>query len=685
MRALQTLFTGPTNRKRGNPIPILARALCTTLLFAGLFVSAVPELGAQTPKPVGADEVNLQTVIGFSNRFRLGRWAPVTVIVENHGPDLVGQLEVTTTGGAAFFGGTYSTTHRRNLVLADGSRKRFRFTVLLESFSHPLAVRVLANGQVVASQALELRHRFTERSLVLALSRDADLDYLNSAKDGGLRVVYPHPELLPDRMQAYDGVSAVILHGVSLQRLSPRQYQALVRWLADGGVLAVSGGPGYAVLRTPRLDALLPATPSGLAHVDAGAQFNIETVAPLHAPQGFTVHQLTSLRGDVSVRAGDIPLVVSRAHGKGRVVYLSFDVGRAPFSNWNGMERLWARALALPPTVDEPLLVGEVSNDNPVFAYLQSRQAQFPGLGIVLVFLTLYLGALATGYRLVKTGMRGTLAHVGMFWIGPVFFAGAAFHVFGVLLFSQGATAVAFSVIEPLPDRQHARLDLDLGLFSTRQRLANITYSGAEPALRPVFGTRGDGQTSSWIFAAGSPSLARPERAQAYVVNVLEGYDVVPFDWAASVTRTATGVRVRLRNDAGIASSDAWIVLPEGVFELGPIADGADFTQVIGADTQPLANADSDWRSSLADVMFPDGSAPWPTQAVLIGKLQAFQSGEYPAPGEALVIARTESPLRLVVSKPRVRPRAAGILVARVPIGGRPRVGQGPVGGGGMR
>ena len=100
------------------------------------------------------------------------------------------------------------------------------------------------------------------------------MDYLNEGAANGLRVVYPHPELLPVHWRGYDAVSAIVVHGISLERLSASQFDALDKWIAQGGILAVSGGPDYALLRSPRLAALLPGRPLGMTRIDAGALRN---------------------------------------------------------------------------------------------------------------------------------------------------------------------------------------------------------------------------------------------------------------------------------------------------------------------------------------------------------------------------------------------------------------------------
>ena len=65
--------------------------LQTILLLSGVMTHA------QTVDPAAGERLEIQTVLGFSNTFRLGRWTPLTVIVTNHDNNLTGEIEVEVT------------------------------------------------------------------------------------------------------------------------------------------------------------------------------------------------------------------------------------------------------------------------------------------------------------------------------------------------------------------------------------------------------------------------------------------------------------------------------------------------------------------------------------------------------------------------------------------------------------
>ena len=126
----------------------------------------------------------------------------------------------------------------------------------------------------------------------------------------------------------------MIVHGMSLEDLNRRQFIALKKWLAQGGRLAVSGGPDYALLRTPRLAELLPASPTGLLTVTDGGAIGraMGQTVPLRAP--FHLHRLNAYRGHTVFGTDAQPLVVEASSGLGLIAYLSFDIASPPFDRW---------------------------------------------------------------------------------------------------------------------------------------------------------------------------------------------------------------------------------------------------------------------------------------------------------------------------------------------------------------
>jgi hypothetical protein len=614
------------------------------------------------PQGMSAGAVDIAAVVGFSDTFQPGRWTPLSVTVTNRGDDLTGELEVQVTGGDELRGRPFITSYRRELELRRDSRKTLQFTVFPQRTSHPLVFRVLSGGRELARSEVDLHTRFTAGRLLLVLSRDADLGYLNDGAANGLRVLYPHPELLPVHWRGYDAVAAVVLHGVSLERLSESQFDALHKWIAQGGILAVSGGPDYALLRSPRLAALLPGRPSGMVRVDAVAlqrafSASLDVSRPVH------VNRLGDFRGHARLRAGEMALIVERTLGLGRVVYLAFDVAGHPFNSWDGMRGLWLDSLSLPPPTPASPGVTKPVLDSPLPPLIRTESANFPSHATVLFFLALYLGLLLAGYRLPVRGTRLTSLWS---WAAPVLFAAAAWLLFGPPTFPRGATAVTVAVIEPLPDSIYARLELDLGVYANRSGALRLEYRGAEPVLYPSRRAQREGNAEDWVFGEGPRRFVEPVDRRRYVLHTLEGEDVIAFHLEASVHDEPMGPRLVLDNASGRALEDLWLVFGGYAYELGSIAGGARVERGLVRRTHGVEVGEASWRRVLRPPTGVPAPALAPSRIVLERRSQVTGKGGYPGPGHALLVAYTASPLQPARASSRWPSRGRALVAFQV-------------------
>lgn len=597
------------------------------------------------PRAMAANAVDIAAVVGFTDTFQPGRWTPLSVTVTNHGGDLSGELEVQITGGDELRGRLFVTFHRRKLELHRDSRKTLQFTVLPQGLSHPLVMRVRSGGRELARAEVDLRTRFAAERLLLVLSRDADLDYLNDGAANGLRVLYPHPELLPMHWRGYDAVAAIVVHGVSLERLSASQFDALHKWIAQGGILAVSGGPDYALLRSPRLAVLLPGLPLGVTRVNAGAlqrafSASLDVSRPVH------VNRLGAFRGRASLRAGTVPLIVEHTLGLGRVLYLTFDVAGYPFDRWDGMRELWLDSLRMPPATKSSLSVAEPVLESPLPPLIRAEATNFPSPATVLYFLALYLGLLLAGYRISVRGTRRRWLAPLWSWAAPVLFAPTAWLLFGPAAFPRGATAVAVAVIEPFPDSIYARLGLDVGVYANRSGALRLEYRGAEPVLYPPRQAQRDGKVENWVFGEGPRRFLEPLDRRRYVLHALEGEDVIAFHLEASVHDEPMGPRLVLDNASGRTLKDLLLVFDGYAYELGSIAAGARVERGLVRRTHGVEVGEASWQRVLRPPPGVPVQTPAPTRMLLERKSQEMRESGYPGRGHALLIGYTESPFR---------------------------------------
>lgn len=636
--------------------------------------SAAESASSPVPGLAAGASIDVRVSLGFSGVFRLGTWAPLTVTLENRRSGLRGHLEVRVPDGDELGGHAFTNIHRRPVDLPGGSRKRFHFTVYLKSFSRPIEVRVVAGGRERARERIDLRNGVTNARIVLVLGRDADLDYLNDEAGRRLRVLYPRAERLPEHWVGYEGVSVLVMHGLSLEGLSTRQYGALTKWLAGGGILAVSGGPDYGLLRTPRLASLLPGPPRGLTRLADGRAAGSSLGAPLPASRPFHVNRVPDYEGRVLYRAGRTPLVIERSFGRGRVLYLTFDISRYPFDGWPGMTQVWHALFDLPPRESLSARLMNEGEASALPGLIQDSPLSFPEHPVVLVFVVLYLGCVTAACDLRPGSARARRRLSWLRWSAPLLFAPGAWFLFGPLLFPPGPVAVVAARISPHPEGPLADLDLEIALFSSTEAPLRLDYAAPEPALRAPGPGAAPRRSGDWRHEEGAlGGSIEPAARGRYRLHTLEGRDVIAWDLHASLSEARDGFELIVGNRSGRALHQVWLVLGGNAHPLESLPPDGESKRIPVRERDAMALRDRSWRRLLAsapDARFARSDAHADMIARELARLR--ESGGL-SEGEAVLLGFSPSPLRLTGPSAAWRRHELALVLMRIPVPRRVR------------
>lgn len=101
--------------------------------------------------------------------------------------------------------------------------------------------------------------------------------------------------------------------------------------------------------------------------------------------------------GNVVLKLGDAPIVISAPRGRGTLTILAFSPEREPFRTWKNRSWFWARVIGIPPellTEEGPIRRSGTSLDGLFGAMLDSRQVRKLPIGALLLLLVVYLAVI---------------------------------------------------------------------------------------------------------------------------------------------------------------------------------------------------------------------------------------------------------------------------------------------------
>ena len=194
---------------------------------------------------------------------------------------------------------------------------------------------------------------------------------------------------LPETWYGYDSVKLLILQADTIRQLRDRQFQALSRWLKQGGYLVVGTGLNYGSLGDKRLQEILPLRIAGHQQLSELKSLGPFCGRELTGNEPFLVLKTRIDDSKILLKENDIPIITRKNLAFGQTIFLSFDFNTPPFSRWDGRRMFWNKIISLQPKIDRPMI--EVDDQQIVNSMLAGIPLEFPDYKAVVIFVAAYL------------------------------------------------------------------------------------------------------------------------------------------------------------------------------------------------------------------------------------------------------------------------------------------------------
>ena len=358
------------------------------LLWVNVAVVAPHFTVAQVPfgsTAVTAPSIELSLQFGFAGKWKLGHVCPVRV-------DIIG-LDLQKTESQA----SESLTVALQTLDGDGVTVSYerqlnesQFTQLESgAFSVWIPIRIGRQQAAVTLRVLSGTDRLiaarrfeadefptalpSTQPLIVAVGSTQGVETASSANLEGTATTFTTATIkaaedLPDSFLCYSSCDLVILPSNDLgllQSIRPAQWQALDRWLRDGGACLISLGPNSQQLSPLKeFAALLPGEVLDFGKVTNPGPLESNVVGTKDPIEPFEVTRVVAGLATVDLTLQDslnrrLPWLSRYAHGFGTIQLVASDLEQPAFAQWPDRNKLWR--LLLSRTID--LGVAEKSLD----------------------------------------------------------------------------------------------------------------------------------------------------------------------------------------------------------------------------------------------------------------------------------------------------------------------------------
>ena len=467
------------------------------------------------PVSVAVGAVGIEDVtFGFSDGYKVGTWAPLTVTVQNQDAGTVfrGELVVEVRN---FSSDTPIERYAASLHLIGLDQQRKNLYVYCPKNATQLVIRLVpftrsettrlggtASGLVKDILLPTPVARKDYLVLVLApsgdkLKRFVDKKQLAVSGDPQVHVAYlPNSTALPRDWIGYNAVDVLVVREVGLtdRRILKAQQTAMLDWILRGGTLIVSGGSSFNYLQDSFIESFLPVELKGVKKTDAIPAVVLEQLNRMAASRyssqqegvtlpedlltegfqqpmagsQFTCIQFAPKAGcEVLIGTTDQIYVAKRSLGDGRIICLAFDYNAPPFGvpqkrpNSSFAEAFWhglLRSHGKSPRLLADRYALALQHEAKIHKhFLSEMPTRVPLIKLLVILLPIYL--LGFGGFLLYFGKSKQRSRT--YWIG-----GGGFVLFSVITIASAQTvwfpntvrADRLSIVSVYPERQRAHL-----------------------------------------------------------------------------------------------------------------------------------------------------------------------------------------------------------------------------------
>ena len=450
---------------------------------------------------LGALEVENAT-FGFSDGYKTGTWAPLTVTVRSQDEPAVftGELVVEVRN---FTSDTPFERYATPLRLSPTGRQQKHFYVYCPKNATRLVIKLVSTTLVEsdflhtynadASHEVLLPTPIARKDylvLVLAPSGDKLKRFIDKRQLKVANGAQVHVKYLPDSTSllrdwiGYSPVDIFVIRETFLteRRVSKAKQTALLDWIQRGGTLIMSGGGSFNALRGSFIESFLPVELTGIEKTDTLSDALYEQLGFHAADSNGILFQRIVFAPKVGcetlIGTKEDIYVAKRNCGDGQILCLAYDYNALPFSEQKIGEAFWQYLLSesgkSPRHLADQYALSRQHEERIYKQFLSKMPTQVPLIKLLAVVLPVYLLIFGGFLRNFGRSKRKSSSY----WIGSSLFILFSVCTIAVArnILPNNMTADQLSVLSVYPERQRAHLQSFVSIRTAARTETSIGF-----------------------------------------------------------------------------------------------------------------------------------------------------------------------------------------------------------------
>jgi len=468
-------------------------------LFAGLLIAAPMLLGPLASPAAADDLLRISARVLLQGHTRVGSWMAVEVQLANDGPPIAGELRIDTFQGGA----RYSTA----VDLPTNSRKTYVLHAQPAVFGHKLDLSLVVDQATIQTVSVPYQvHNADQMVIGVVAERPQGITGKLAIRSGTgtlSAAAALGPGDLPDRVEGWAPLDALIWQDTDSNELSADQLRALRAWIAGGGRLLIVGGTAGIGTLSGFPDDLLPYRPSASLEIDPAAVSSVVGTPPVGVAD-FTAMAGTLERGHALATVGDRAVAAVAPYGNGSVTIVGFDPSARWLADGPAAVTMW-----------QSLIPQRTANGTVIFDDSQLLQGvislpslALPPIGGLLLLLAGYIVVIGPlNYLVLRRLDRRELAWITMPVLILGFAAGA--YAYGAALRGTDIVVNELAIVRGALDTTVGSAQAYFGVFSPTRGTYQVEIPGGALLAAPLTPDALGGTTGLLDVLQGDPAAVR--------------------------------------------------------------------------------------------------------------------------------------------------------------------------------
>lgn len=561
---------------------IIKKFLLVSILFCTVFSFSIETIGA-----VDNDKFDVRIDVGYNNNYKIGFSTPINVTIKNNYKDINGEVEIQVPSTP----GKYMS-YVKPISLQKDAEKVITINVPV-GMNRPIYSLNIYNGKdKVYEENIRIGMAANDvTSFIGILSDDFDsLSYINKVPaTAGVSLVTRTIKLdeksFPEDIFTLNAFNIIVINDYDTSRYSKLQYDILKQWVNNGGTLLLGTGSKYNKTLSVFKDDFIMGTQGSVKGITTSKIYELATNGDSKNDAQVDTLSLSIKDSKVLIEDKDVILAQSLKKGKGVVGIVAFDLGQAPFANWNNNTAFMEKLLGI---INPEMTTSRNNTDylqnnlyminNSMNQFSEMATAKTSSFYLILFIYVLVVAPLS--YIILKKMDKRELM-----WITVPVLA----IIFGLIVFISGSgtrlSEITTNMISFLniDEKGNASTDTYAGIFNSNKMKVNIVGKNGEKIL-PLSNNNYYSNSNQTIDneVMEVKIFAVPNGGIEYRNSSLLETKVLQIqDSSKNIGKIETNLTIKnrsiigdIKNSTNLDLVDCMIIMPEGYYKIDNLKSG---------------------------------------------------------------------------------------------------------------